>query len=357
MVSSPSSQPFYRTSKNTWYCWVEGHQRSLGVKGEVNKKDAYVAWHRLLAGVSETPTEKPAGTPTIIVQCSEEYDVGVSLGVVLQRFLADAKQRVGFHTHRNYGTFLQPIIAKHGTRSTSRIEAEEVEAWSKRPEWSSSYRHGFIGTIISAMKWATTKRIIPSNPLVGLRKPPKASRGRKALITPDEHAAIVAHADEDFADFLRLLWTTGARPSEISTLRVADVDFVNAVAILQHHKTAHLSKERIIVLSTEALSILQRRLPLAHQRGGFFFLATDCKPMTAKAIGGRMRRTCDRAGLRRCIAYGYRHTFATDALSKGVPETCVSALLGHATTAMLHKHYAHLGAKTQALRDALDKVR
>jgi hypothetical protein len=32
-------------------------------------------------------------------------------------------------------------------------------------------------------------------------------------------------------------------------------------------------------------------------------------------------------------------------------------LIGHAGTAMLHKHYAHLGAKAQALRSALEQVR
>jgi integrase len=53
----------------------------------------------------------------------------------------------------------------------------------------------------------------------------------------------------------------------------------------------------------------------------------------------------------------YRHTFATDALANGVPDAQVAALLGHSGTAMLHKHYAHLGARAKALRDALDKVR
>jgi hypothetical protein len=35
----------------------------------------------------------------------------------------------------------------------------------------------------------------------------------------------------------------------------------------------------------------------------------------------------------------------------------VAALLGHCGTVMLHRHYAHLGAKAKALREALGKVR
>jgi integrase len=43
-------------------------------------------------------------------------------------------------------------------------------------------------------------------------------------------------------------------------------------------------------------------------------------------------------------AYGFRHSFATDALSNGVPEAHVAALLGHSSTTMLHRHYSHVGA-------------
>ena len=345
--------PFYRSGKNTWYVWIDGHQRSLGVKGEENEKAAYAAWHRLLSEVAE-------GVPDASKTLSERIEKpteAVTLGVLLQRFLDDAKQRVGFHTHRNYVIFLQPIIDRDGKRSPLTLSPEEASSWASNKEWSSSYRHGFIGTLMTAFRWALTKRIIACNPLIGLRKPPKVSRGRKALISPEEHASLVKHADADFADFLQLLWLSGSRPSEISNLQITDVDFANAVAILGKHKTLHLGKERIIVLSTEALAILQRRLPIAQQQGGFFFLATDGKPMTAKAIGGRVRRTCVRAGIRRCIAYGYRHTFATDALSKGIPETSVSALLGHATTTMLHKHYSHLTAKVNVLKEAVGKIR
>jgi integrase len=62
-------------------------------------------------------------------------------------------------------------------------------------------------------------------------------------------------------------------------------------------------------------------------------------------------------GLPRAIPYAYRHGLATDALANGVPEALVAALLGHTNTAMLHKHYAHLGARAAALRAALGRVR
>jgi integrase len=70
-----------------------------------------------------------------------------------------------------------------------------------------------------------------------------------------------------------------------------------------------------------------------------------------------MRKAARSAGLSRRIAYGYRHAFATDALAAGVPDAQVAELLGHASTAMLHKHYSHLSTRVKVLTDAAKVVR
>ena len=57
------------------------------------------------------------------------------------------------------------------------------------------------------------------------------------------------------------------------------------------------------------------------------------------------------------MSYPHRRPFATDTLSDGVGVAQVAELLGHSGTAMLHKHYSHLGAKAKTLREALGRVR
>jgi integrase len=56
-------------------------------------------------------------------------------------------------------------------------------------------------------------------------------------------------------------------------------------------------------------------------------------------------------------AYCLRHSFATDALANGDPDVHVAELLGHSEMAMLQKHYAHLTARSQSLREAPGRVR
>ena len=47
----------------------------------------------------------------------------------------------------------------------------------------------------------------------------------------------------------------------------------------------------------------------------------------------------------------------TTALEQGVPDTHVAELLGHASTAMIHRHYGHLAARSVVLRASLGRVR
>lgn len=133
------------------------------------------------------------------------------------------------------------------------------------------------------------------------------------------------------------------------------MDFANGVVVLREHKTAgKTGKPRLITLTTRAMEILREQagkfpegVLLRNARGGKW---------TKDGICLAMRRLSKLAGVK-AIAYGYRHAFATDALGKGVPDAQVSALLGHGSTAMLHKHYSHLTSQTRILREALQKIR
>lgn len=270
---------------------------------------------------------------------------------VVDCFLADAKLRLTKESWRKYYHCLSPFGNHLGARPAESLTPAEVEAYARRSNWSASYRNGILGSIVSAWRWAERSGLIAKNPLVGVRKPPKTSRGAKALISQANHRRLCKHAKPLLRAFLELLWFTGGRPGEIASLRLADVDSKNGVAMLTDHKTAHLGKQRLIFLSTDALRIV-RRLTKDVGKDGLLF-----RGVTAKALGLRLWRLCKRLGIPTCMAYGYRHAFATQALANGVPDAHVAALLGHSSTTMLHRHYAHLLANTKILHDALRCVR
>lgn len=279
----------------------------------------------------------------------------VTVQAVIDRFLADAEVRVSEECFRQYRKHLLRFVRHFGNRPAEGLTAAEAEAYTRRPKWSSSYRNGILGSLVSAFRWAERNKVIAHNPLTGIRKPPKASRGKKALVSLETHAALCEHADPFFRSFLQLLWYTGCRPGEVAALTAENLDLIQGVAVLSEHKTAHLGKSRVIFLCPKAVVILRERIALHPD--GLLFPGEDGERLTAQAIGCRLRRLCVKAGVTHCIPYGYRHGYATQALLRGVPDAKVTALLGHSGTAQLHRHYAHLTAHAQALREEAGKVR
>lgn len=352
--------PWFRKSKNAWFVWHEGRQKNLFVKGEANEREAVKAWHRLMAGDDLTPPPMQDPTPTKPTPPAPQRQEPVSpsepLSSLVKAFMTDCDGRsLKPNTLHGYRTFLAHLCEGFPDTPAEALDKSQLERFSRKPEWSQSYRCGFVCTVVSMFRWAVETGRLDKNPVAGVKKPAKQSRGRKAVISADDHAKLCAKAKGDWKDFLALLWLTGCRPGEVAKLTATDVDLTNGCVILTEHKTAHQTgKDRLIVLPAEAVSILGRLI--AARPEGLLFPNRRGRRLTPSAITKRMLALCRRAGVK-AIAYGYRHTFATDALASGVPDAHVAALLGHQGTAMLHKHYSHLTSKANVLREALGNVR
>jgi integrase len=348
--------PWFRAGKNCWYASVNGEQVNLRVKGAESRADAVKAWHRLMAGESPRPPAPEATTaaePVHTPPPARSERRPFTVAELVLAFMADAAGRMSNGCRRNYRIFLDHLSAKCGNLGAVDLTDVEAERTASRPDWSTTYRANYLACISTAFRWATRHRLIPSNPLTDLRKPVRRSRGVSAVVSEDEHKKLLAVADPLMRDLLTVLWATGARPGEITGLTCDMVKrATDGVIPLAEHKNAGKGKPRFLILTGEAWEVASRRAT----GDGLLFRGSRDGPLTPKAISSRMRRLCDKAGVR-AIAYGYRHGFATDALVKGLPDAQVAALLGHSSTTMLHKHYSHLTGQSRVLRDALVKVR
>ncbi len=316
----------------------------MKVKGEDNEAEAVRAWHKLL---SEEP--KPSEQPKLLPKAV------ATVRSVLDAFLADLQGRVKANTFRNYKGLLDAFSSGHGDMKAEGFTVATATTFVNRPAWSSSYRHNLLGAIATAFKWAEGIGLIDVNPLKKLKRPPKASRGSKAVVTEDVHLKLKAVATPALRLLLDLLRETGARPSELSRLTSQDVDFDTGVVILTDHKTAgSTGKPRLIFLTPKAVAILQAQA--VRYPTGVLLRNAKGLPWKKDGIGLAMRRASKSAGVKG-IAYGYRHGYATSALAKGIPDATVAALLGHSSTTMLHRHYSHLTSQAGVLREAALKAR
>lgn len=154
---------------------------------------------------------------------------------------------------------------------------------------------------------------------------------------------------------LRVIMFTGARPSEILTLRHDQLDLDQAV-VLQHAK----SGERAIYLNPPAVEVL-RKLPRLTLNPYVFPGHVRRKAegprlprhLTLWGLEGTWERIRAAAGCPDVRLYDLRHTFASVAAARGQGLYIIGTLLGHVNPETTQR-YAHLAA--DPLRAASEAV-
>lgn len=332
-MTGRENYPWYRKSHRSWFVCFQGQQVRLGA----DKEAAFLKWHRLEAGQEQPPAQ------------------GLLLSTLIDRYLDDAEQRMKPSTMITKRAKLGRLKAEKGEVPAERFDAAALLDWIRSTRWGQSTRWLAAGVVKAMMRWGVRQELLKENPVESIEVKPPLSRSGEAIVTPEIHARILSIASPKHRDILTALWETGCRPSEVCRVEARHFDPAAACWRLDVHKTDKTGRERIIFLSPIMVDLCKR---LAEKNpSGALFRNRLGKPFTANIVSNWFRWVRRRLGLPRVIAYGYRHGFATSALASGVPDAQVAELLGHSGTAMLHKHYAHLGARADALRSALGRVR
>jgi integrase len=331
-------QPWFWAEKQVWCIVLGGKRIRLGR----DRDEAYRRFHRLMA-------ERGEMTATVGGEASVQQ--------LVDAYLVDAERRLRKNTLRVTKGFVDSFACWCGSLRGKDVKRHHVDAWIRaNPRWCQTTEHLAKTRIVTLFRWGVEQGLLAVNPIQGIKKPPQRSRGTQTLVAPEQHATLIAHAEPCFRDVLVTLWETGARPGEVTNVSAEEFDAERAIWVLRRHKNAHKGQSRIVHLTPTAVAICKRLA--AKYPDGPLFRTQKGTPYGWCGLSKRLAWLRQRLRLPNTITvYGYRHTFATDALANGVPDAQVAELLGHSGTAMLHKHYAHLTARAKALREALVRVR
>jgi len=331
--------PFFRTAKNTWYVTHEGRKTSLRVSGKNNRKAAVDAWHKLLR---EGHTVEPAKPKTQTVK------------EAVAAFLAAVQTRNKPTTYELYERHLAKLTAKLGKSPISELTVSALAKWLQGLRVSGTTQAITLRSVSAFLGWCVQQEIIDTNPARAVTKPKAKSRGEETIISADDHAKLLELATPQLRLALTILHSTGARPGEVCRITAENFDPEAGVVKLSEHKTDRTGRLRLIFLPPDAVTLLKGQL--AKYKTGPLLRHRQGRGWTSNSLAWALYKLRERAGVK-AVLYGYRHTFATDALAQGVPDAQVAQLLGHGSTAMLYRHYSHLGSKAKVMAEALKKVR
>ena len=350
MANLRNGSPFFRVAKGNWYCWIDGKQTSLRVRGERSEREAIRQWRLRIASPTQTPIPTPTQTPIQTPTQTPIQTPAFTLAAMVDAFLTDAQSRLKSSTVTRYSNDLRVLVRSLGEADATSITHQQLTIWLCQSLGSSTTKAIRIRSVGACFGWAVRQDLLEKNPVIKVVKPKSRSRTTEACISDDDHAQLLEAATPCFRIVLQILYATGCRPSEACAITCENFDAANAVVVLAVHKSDATGKPRLIFLPDAICEILKA---LAAQFGkGHLLRSRQGHAWTAKAVTYAMMRLRRKLKIT-AIAYGYRHSFATRALSSGVADATVAALLGHSSTAMLHKHYSHLTSQADVLRAAL----
>lgn len=210
-----------------------------------------------------------------------------------------------------------------------------------------------LASLRNLFRFALTEEVISTDPTLNLESP-KYRKSLPSFLRVDEVDKLLAQPDEKTAHGLRdralieLLYSTGLRVSELTGLRVSDLD--PRMGCLRC--VGKGDKERLVPVGRQALAAVQRYLDesrpglLLKRRGST--QAEAC--LFLNRFGGRISRIsiwrilCQygrRAGIRTQLSpHKLRHSFATHLLERGADLRSVQMMLGHAdiSTTQIYTH-------------------
>lgn len=316
------SKPFFREQTQSWYCSVNGKQIPLGK----SKTEALQKFYELMGRKDDLRSD-----------LSTVYEL-------TQTYLDWCEKNRKPGTYYNQLHYLKSLIESIGKRlRVGELRKHHITKWLEDKAWTSSSKNDAVSVIKRAFNWALEEGYLTYSPIAKLRKHPK--KRRDVFYSADQWAQIRNAASGPIVDFLDFLWSTGCRPQEARILEARHV--VGEVVIFAADESKGEKYQRVLFLTPESQTIVERLAekyptgPLFRNRRG--------RAWTKDAVKCALTRVSKVVGFR-VLAYGARHSYATNALLNNVDPISVSHLMGHRSPAMVAQVYSHLAQNHEFLK-------
>lgn len=318
---SREAKPYWKKQQQRWVCTINGKRITLGA----DKKAAFAKFR------------------TLMQQPDSVGDHVATIYALSQVYLDWCLKHRAIGTYNNHRRYLKGFVDSVGRKlPVASLKQKHITAWLDSFICTSTSQNDAISVVQRMLNWSLKEGHISYNPIAKVDKPRRTRR--EVFYTPEQWEQIKSHAKGPLLELLDFLWITGCRPHELRTVTAAHVH--GSLVLFKTDESKGKKDARVIHLIPEAKAILER-LAKKHPTGPLF-LNSRGVPWTKDAIKCRLTRISTKVGFR-VIAYGARHSFATNALIRSVDPVSLSHLMGHKSTRMID-NYAHLSQNHEFLQ-------
>jgi integrase/recombinase XerC len=282
---------------------------------------------------------------------------------LIEQFLEHLRyeRNVSAHTLRNYSSDLEQFTHFLAPdRKTKLPDVAEIDHLTIR-EWMASLhsdqkKKSSIARKLAALRtffqFLVREGVLELNP-AKLVSTPKLEKKLPNHLSIEEAIRFIESPDVETdlgkrdRAMLELMYATGVRVAELTTLNVADVDFQSQLIRV----TGKRRKQRIVPFGDPAGEAIRNYLgvrekflfnaPVSKRDEAALFLNYQGTRITTRSVGRMVEkyiRIC--AGMHNISPHALRHSFATHLLDSGADLRDIQELLGHArlSTTQIYTH-------------------
>lgn len=269
----------------------------------------------------------------------------------------DVAQAEAFMSHRLGEPKHHPFTGRGASDLSADALAARIKSWyaTNTKTISKAYVNREVSCLRKILNKAVAWKVIPANPLAGIKLYDEREFIRKRYLKPDDIPILLECCNASLRDIVTFALYTGRRRGEILGMTWRDVDLQNSYVFFP--KTKKKEPEQVAI-PPRARDLLKRLA--ANSRGEYVFRKRRGEgPITE--ISQQFTQACSRAGIKDFRFHDLRHTAVSYMVMNGIDLKTIADMVGHTTTEMVDKRYGHLSpnhkrAATEIFGSAMDQL-
>jgi integrase/recombinase XerD len=263
------------------------------------------------------------------------------------------RRRYSKRTIDAYTSLINTFLTVLKTINPDELSDEDIGRYITKYYVKSGYSRSYQNQAVNALRLYYKSEFNRDIGLVVPLRPKREQTLPNVLSTNEVRAILSSFTNSKHKTIFYLIYSGGLRISEVTGLKVSDIDSGRGVIRIRESKGA---KDREVPLSLKALEQL-RIYYKAYKPSEYLFEGQFGGPYSTRSIQALFRKALKMCGIKKkATVHTLRHSYATHLLENGTDLRIIQELLGHKSSKTT-EIYTHVSNRTkQKIPNPLDQL-